>query len=442
MQVRFSWRGLARRSSPRTRAFTKRPGPRSFPRRGNYHPLIEELRPRQLMTGGPGAVARALAADLPADIAPVARNLLTSSHIPGMGVAITYGGTVVLEQGYGVLGDKARAPVTASTTFQIGSVTKTFTAIAVLMIAENPALIDKLANPGIASLRLDAPLGTYLPEGVPISLPSLAGGQTFTLPPQWANLTPRQLLDMSSGLPDDLSHTPWNIVIENLIRHRKTHPVFSPPGSRYLYSDLGFQLLGGLIEKLTNQSYAEFVEQHILAPLGMTESTVLTGSQTSVPGQAVGFATYNPRNNRGTLPSGGAFSGAAAYSAAAIVASAVDLGKYMSALWNESSALLSTASYQEMWTPVALPSQKNRKTTVTAGLGWDGVATSPAGATVWKTGNVPGYQSEIELFRDDGVGVAVAFNLNNPSSRGAHVTAQRVVAEIHAAVDAALAAVP
>lgn len=436
MLARTSWRPSGLPLPPETAVFTK-PQP-SRENRSRYRPGVEELGPREMMTAGLGGAAASLHALLPGRIGPLVKSLLLSDHIPGMGVAISYDGTVVLDQGYGVVGDKAKTPVTAATPFQVGSVTKTFTAIAILKIAEDSNLIDKTANPGITSLNLDAPLGNYFPAGKAITLPSLPSGQSFTLPPEWANLTPRELLDMSSGLPDDLDHTPWNIVVENLIRHRKAKPVFGPPGSRYLYSDLGFQVLGGLVEKLTNQTYAQFIQEHILTPLGMNETTVLTGAQTSVPGQAIGFDSYNPRQNKGRIPSGGVFSGASAFAAAGIVTSASDLGKYMSALWNESSELLSAASYQEMWTPVTLVSKQKPSTIELPGLGWDGVDSAPEGATIWKTGNVPGYQAEIALFRTDGVGIAVAFNLDNPNSQG-NASAERVVAAIHAAVDAALA---
>jgi CubicO group peptidase (beta-lactamase class C family) len=391
------------------------------------------------MGGSPGASARSLAAILPASIGPFVENLLATDRIPGFALAVTYDGNVVLDQGYGVVGNAARTPVTTGTPFQIGSLTKTFTAIAILMIAEDPSLIDTTANPGVRSFTIDAPMRTYLPIGVPLSLPSLPGGQSFTLPAAWAGVTARQLLNMSSGLPDDLNYSPWNKVIENLIRHRNTRPVFKPAGSRYLYSDAGFQVLGALIEKLTDQSYSQFVQQHILTPLGMTGTTVLTGSQTQVAGQAIGFATYNPHTNAGKLPSGGYYSGASAYGAAAIVSSAQDLGTYMAALWNESSQLLSASSYAEMWTPVPLATNVKPRTLVTPGLGWDDVDPNPAGTTILKTGSVPGYQAEIALFEGDGVGVAIAFNLNNPVPHRGSVSAPQLVGEIHAAVDSVLA---
>jgi D-alanyl-D-alanine carboxypeptidase len=430
---------LPERSSRRFTARDSAPKPRGLQAR--YRPAVENLEERvHLAAGSAAATAAALAAGLPGRIAPVVDNLLATGRIPGMGVAVDYDGNVVLDQGYGVIGDSARSPVTAATPFQVGSVTKTFTAIAVLMIAEQPGLIDKATNPGVELLRINAPIGAYLPAGVPIRLPSLPRGQTFVLPRQWAGLTLRQLLDMSSGLRDDLTNTPWNKVVQNLVRHGETAPAFKPPGSRYLYSDLGFQLLGALIEKLTGESYAQFVEQHILDPLGMTETTVLTGSQTSVPGQAIGYASYNPRNNQGDVPAEGHYTGADAYSAAGIVSSATDLAKYMSALWNQSSKLLSASGYRQMWTPVPLVSESAPHALLTPGLGWDGVVATPGGPTAWKIGSVPGYQAEISMSSSDGLAIAVAFNLNNPGFHRRQFSAEQVVDAIHAAVLSALEA--
>ncbi len=362
-------------------------------------------------------------------------NLLAADGIPGMAVAITYDGQVVLDQGYGVTGDTAKTPVTADTTFQVGSVTKTFTAISILMIAQDPSLIDTSTNPGITSLDLDSPIKTYLQSGVAIPLPSLPSGQTFTLPTEWADVTTRQMLDMSSGLPDNLNYTPWNQLINDLIQSGQTGPVFSPPGSRYLYSNEGFQVLGALIEKLTDVGYAPFVQQHILTPLGMTDTQVLTGAETRVPGEAIGFNTYKPATNTGTRSKN--YSGASASSAGAILSSADDLGKYMSALWNESSLLLSASSYQEMWTPVPLVSFKHPPTIITPGLGWDGVDRTPNGTLIWKNGAVPGYQAQISLFEGNGVGVAVALDLTNPFFHSGNVPVGEIVNIIHAAVDTA-----
>ena len=222
-------------------------------------------------------------------------------------------------------------PVTASTPFAVGSVSKSFTAIATLMVVQDPALIDTTANPGITSLNLDAPISTYLPPGISISLPDLpspppANADVFTLPRNWAELTTRELLLMSSGTPDTTGTTPWNEVIAGYTDKAGNAPlVFSPPGSQYFYSDDGYKVFGTTIEKLTNITYAQFVQQQTLSPLGMDQSTVLTDDNTaeSVPGTAVGYNSYDSSNGTGTPTATDAlFTGYSSFSGGAIVTTA------------------------------------------------------------------------------------------------------------------------
>jgi CubicO group peptidase (beta-lactamase class C family) len=376
----------------------------------------------------------ALGSSLAARVGTVVQGLLALDNIPGMAVAVTYQGQVVLAQGYGVLGDVAGTPVGADTPFGVGSVSKTFTAISTLLIAQDPSLIDTSQNPGITSLQLDQPIGTYLAPGTPISLPMAPSGKTtFTLPTAWADVTPRQLLDMSGGLPDNLGYIPWNDAIAQLIKNNNTTLAFTP-GSQYLYSNVGFFVLGALIEKLTDVPYSQFVQQHILTPLGMNDSTVLTGTNSTVSGEAVGYQTYDTATGSGTTPSGGYYSGEDAFSAGAVVSSAADLGKYMSALWDESSLLLDPASYQAMWTPVSLISNKDPSKTVTPGLGWDGVDATAQGTIIWKNGAVPGYSAQISLYESSGFGIAVAYNLSAPTFVAGNFPVQDAINAIYGAV--------
>jgi CubicO group peptidase (beta-lactamase class C family) len=322
---------------------------RAFGERCGVRPVVELLELRTLLAAGvqlpTGQYLNELEALVPGAVSREVNYLLATDNIPGMGVAITYQGSVLLAQGYGVT-SAGGAPVTASTPFDVGSITKTFTAVSTLMIVEDPALIDTAANPGIGGLQLDAPISTYLPPGTPISLPGLPSTDpTFTLPRSWADMTPRELLLMSGGLPDYLNTQPWNYVI-NSLSPEQAAPLFSPPGSQYYYSNEGFQVLGALIEKLTNVTYASFVQEHILTPLGMNDSEVLTGSNTGVTGQAVGYDTYDTATGTITpTPEDHLYTGDSAFSAAGIVSSAEDLAKYMRALWNQSSLLLEPSMY-------------------------------------------------------------------------------------------------
>jgi hypothetical protein len=160
-----------------------RNGSRAGVRRVSARPQMEILDERMLLSASvtlpTGQYLSALEALVPSVVGAEVNDLVSTYDIPGMGVAITYQGSVILDRGYGFTGDSSGAdatgtpPVTTSTPFAVGSVSKSFTGIATLMIAQDPALIDTSANPGITSLDLDAPIGTYLPPGVPIALRGL-----------------------------------------------------------------------------------------------------------------------------------------------------------------------------------------------------------------------------------------------------------------------------
>jgi CubicO group peptidase (beta-lactamase class C family) len=171
---------------------------------------LEELDARVLPTAGPQAtgVAAVMAPAVTARVSALVNNILATDHIPGMAVAITYDGQVILDQGYGVQGDAAKTPVQSGTTSALGSVTKSISAIATLQIVEDPSPIDSSLNSGDTSLNLDDPIKDSIPVNTPISLPSLSQGETFTLPEPWADVTPRELLNMSSGSRNGGEFTP------------------------------------------------------------------------------------------------------------------------------------------------------------------------------------------------------------------------------------------
>ena len=427
--------------------------------RSGLRPRVEVLDERVLLTASAqlptGQYLNALEALVSPVVGTEVNNLLANDDIPGMGVAITYQGSVILDQGYGFTGDTAGTtdaantpPVTASTPFAVGSVSKTFSAIATLMIAQDPALIDTSANPRITSLNLDAPISTYLPPGVPIALPGLPSppptdANTFTLPTNWGNLTTRELLLMSSGTPDDTGTTPWNEVIAGITNPKTgmAKLIFTTPGSDYYYSDDGYKVVGELIEKLTNMTYAQFVQQQIFTPLGMNQSTVLTGPNTaeSISGAAVGYNTYTPSTGTGnTTLADALFTGYSAFSGGAVVTTAQDLGIYLSALWNQSSVLLDPSMYQSMWTPVPLinVNPEYYGMHVTPGMGWDGVDVDPTdgNTVIFKNGAVPGYQAQINLYTTEGFGIAVAYNLTNSVFESGNVGAGTVISAINTAV--------
>lgn len=345
----------------------------------------------------------------------VANQILANNHIPGMAVAVTYNGQVVLAEGYGVRDASTGAPVEPDTTFGLGSVTKTFTALATLLIYDNPSLIKK---PGITSLGLDVPISTYLTDNA-----------EFKLPESWDGMTTRQLLQMSAGMPDIGNGKPWYVQIDEA----GAEGLDFAPGTAYLYSNASYFVLGALIQQLTATPYEQFLQEQVLDPLGL-DDTVLLEEGISVVGQAVGYQEYDPGTGTWTLPSPGEPTPASYFSAGALASSAVDLGKYMSALWGRK--LLSETAYGLMWSPTPLPSFNYPGRIPTPGLGWcdgDGVVVVPGGIIVNKDGAVPGYSSLVTMDFASGFGVAITFNLT--TMKDVHP-----VPSVHSYVDAIMAA--
>ena len=162
-------------------------------------------------------------------------------------VLVADGGRIVLERGYGWASAAARVPNTATTRFRIGSLTKPFTAMAVL----------ELENAG--RLRLTDHVCRFISE----------------CPAAWGPIMLQELLTHTSGIPDyttlrsycrfSRQHlTPAQIVA--LVRGRA---LLFAPGSRWSYSNTGYVLLGMVIQRVSGQPYAAYLQQHVLAPLGL-----------------------------------------------------------------------------------------------------------------------------------------------------------------------------
>lgn len=187
-----------------------------------------------------------------------------AGHFPGMGVVVVRGDELVLIEALGVADPDGR-PVTANTAFGIGSMTKSFTALAVLQLVE------------AGQIDLDAPLQRYLPD--------------FRLAePNAAAITVRHLLHQTSGLPTAAGF--WDAAgtepagqplarMRALAEMRLAHP----PGVQHTYSNANYDLAGLLIERVSGRPYEQVIDERILTPLHMGDSVVGT-----VSGQLVDVA--------------------------------------------------------------------------------------------------------------------------------------------------------
>jgi CubicO group peptidase (beta-lactamase class C family) len=370
--------------------------------RWRARPEAEALDSRLLMASDTLGMTAAALSDLSDRVAQVVKPYFDQHQIPGITVAIVTDGQIALTQGYGLSNVSTGAPVGADTRFGIGSVTKTFTALGVMLLYQES---QGTSNP----LDLNAPISEYL-KNTP----------SFKLPRRWSGVTTMELLNMTSGIGNGPGALPWQAQVKAIANS----PLLFKPGTKSSYSDTNFDLLGELIEQRTGEKYGTFIQNQILAPLGMSETQEL-GRSPTVPNQAVG---YNP-SRQGRWPKAKVQNGQQMYAAAGMVSTARDMATYMTALL--SGQLLDQATYRLMWssTPtvqygVNIPSSAMR------GLGWDtAIVTSAGPVEVAKGGSVPGYISEIVLDPVSHNGVFVSINTNTYGSRNARPISALLVAE-------------
>ena len=198
------------------------------------------------------SVSSALSVARPFDPVAVDRFITTQMarhHIPGLAVAITHGDQVVFLRGYGEA--REGEPVTGKTPFRIASLSKAFTATAVLQRVE------------AGQIALDAPVARYLP-GFALDGSSVAG-----------RITVRQLLNHTSGLADGGFVNGLNgrqqTLADRVASLRHARPL-DPPGTAFHYFDPNYQVLARLVEVASGQAFDEYLQQHVFAPLAMRDS--------------------------------------------------------------------------------------------------------------------------------------------------------------------------
>jgi len=176
---------------------------------------------------------------------------LASQGIPGAGVAIVRDRRVIFEKGYGFRNVAARLPVDVNTRFEIGSVTKQFTAAAILQLEES------------GKLSLDERLGKYIPQ--------YAAARDITI---------RQLLWQTSGIPnfmdfDKFEHlsTTHQGSFDAVLALVKNEPLQFRAGTRWRYSNTNYSLLARVVEIASRIPWQRYVREHIFEPAGMTHST-------------------------------------------------------------------------------------------------------------------------------------------------------------------------
>lgn len=241
------------------------------------------------------------------------------SNTPGAAVLVARNGTILLEKGYGLAQVEARIPITPDTRFRIGSVTKEFTAAAILKLAEE------------GRLSLDDPVGKFIPDW-----------------PRGHEVTLRQLLTHTSGIhnftakPDFQAHVRSPMALDQLIASFKHDPYDFNPGEKYSYCNSGYVLLGFIIEKVSGRSYESYLRKTFFEPLGMRDTGVYP-SGIPLPDEAFGYSCKN-----GVVQRAVDWDMSNVAGAGALYSTARDLFRWNEALFNRK--VLSAASLRTAFT--------------------------------------------------------------------------------------------
>ncbi len=303
--------------------------------------------------------------------------LMQAQHIPSLSLAVVHQGETVFSKSYGSAHLELEVPATLDTVYQIGSVTKQFTATAIMMLVED------------AKLALDESISCYQSD----------------LPSSWGAVTVRHLLNHTSGiksftkLPNSAHHrTDQPVSREEILALVSGEPLDFMPGERYAYNNTGYYLLGHIIKQASGVPYAEFLQDRIFKPLAMT-ATRVNDMDDLIPHRANGYIWaenrwWNARPINMTW----------AFSAGALVSTAEDLARWQAALGTK--ALLSVPSWEQMWVPTVVQDG----TPVEYGFGWR-VGERNGHRLISHDGVSPGFTALAEWYPSDELAVVVLTNI-------------------------------
>jgi CubicO group peptidase (beta-lactamase class C family) len=324
----------------------------------------------------------------------IAAQVLEETGVPSASVAIVKGGKLAYTHAFGsarlaTAADPA-VPATPAMRYSVGSISKQFTAAAILMLQED------------GKLSIDDPVGKYVP--------GLTRGNEVTI---------RQILSHTSGYqdywPEDYVMTPMLAPesAQQILDTWARKPLDFEPGTQWQYSNTNYVIAGRIVESVTGQPLMELLTRRIFRPLGMTsvwnsdETKLTQADATAYYRHALGPLRIAPKEGRGWM-----------FAAGELAMTAHDL-----ALWDESliaQSILKPESYKQMFTEVKLKDGKGTH----YGLGVE-VRDRDGHRSIEHSGEVSGFVADNEVLVDDGVAVAV---LTNQDAVGAASTIARLTA--------------
>ncbi len=284
--------------------------------------------------------------------------------VPGASVMVIQNGNVLFSKGYGLADLKAKIPCTTRTNFRLASLTKQFTAMSILILAERK------------QLSLDDPITKFFPE----------------FPGYGNEITVRQLLNHRSGLLDYEDYIPEGTTIPLSDRNvlyilREQNSTYFPPGSQFRYSNTGYAFLALIVEEVSGRTFPEFLKKSIFEPLQMNHTIAYEAGISSVPDRAYGYV----KEGDGFMPSDQSLT-SFVLGDGGIYSSVDDLYKWDQALYTDK--LLSRKMLEQAF---EISSPTTDMPGSGYGFGWY-IGEHHGTKNIWHYGSTCGFSTRIERF--------------------------------------------
>ena len=370
---------------------------------------------------------------------------LKANNIPGGTLAVSHNGKMIFERGFGYSEVDSRTPMPATANMRIASLSKPITAVAILILVQD------------GKLQLDQKLIDLLKRH---SQHQFDFSKIKEVDPRWAQITVRHLLQHSGGWDRAISQdTVFRSVKvsktlqldrlarpHDLVQYQLAQPLDFDPGTKYVYSNVGYCMLGRVIEAVTGQPYEEFVSDRILQPAGMIQTRL---GKTRLCNRAADEVRYYTQKT---------FKGPAVWDLAADkndggfemvsecygqwdlevmdshggwTSTAPDLVRFIDAIDSPEAPLLTKESREMM---LERPSFLEASSTDTwYGLGWSvRIVDRSEGRNLWHTGSFAG-TSSLMVRRSDGYTWAVLFNVDR--TKNGNRCSDLIDRKVHSAVN-------
>ncbi|RVX47059.1 CubicO group peptidase (beta-lactamase class C family) [Nonomuraea polychroma] len=312
------------------------------------------------------SVAAPAPAMTPAAIDAYMRGALESGGLPGVSVVVTHGGKVVHAAGYGH--DSEGRAVTENTPMRVASVSKSFTAMAVMTLVER------------GKIRLDEPVAAQLPR--------------FRMDdPRAARITVRHLLNQTSGLSDttvDINELESATSLADYTARLADDGLRADPGTRWEYCNVNYNLAARLVEVASGQDFGDYLRDRVFGPLGMKSSAVSDQVVRPADGYNSVFGVWLPRPELPGFLSGSGSGG--------VITTAADMGKWLIAQSGDGRPLVKRQSLETMHTPTAIRNY---------GMGW---GIDQETGQLAHSGNLFTYNAVEAISPQSGYGFAVMTN--------------------------------